>query len=46
MGALTVALANKILGGGTVEFDNAAQREVYMPVVLVTKDNVANYVKK
>jgi ribose transport system substrate-binding protein len=45
MGALTVALANKILAGETVQFDNTTEREVYMPVVLVTKDNVADYVK-
>ena len=45
MGALTVALANKILAGETVQFDNTTEREVYMPVVLVTKDNVAEYAK-
>lgn len=45
MGALTVDLANQILAGNTPKFDNAAEREVYMPVKLVTIENVADYVK-
>ena len=46
MGALTVDLANQILAGKTPKFDNEAEREVYMPVKLVTIDNVADFVKK
>jgi ribose transport system substrate-binding protein len=45
MGALTVALAKKILAGEPVQFDNTMEREVYMPVKLVTVDNVAEYAK-
>jgi ribose transport system substrate-binding protein len=45
MGALTVALAQQILAGQTPKFDNTTDREVYMPVKLVTIDNVAEYVK-
>lgn len=45
MGALTVSLAQQILGGQTPTFGNVADREVYMPVVLVTIDNVKDYVK-
>lgn len=43
MGVLTVELAELILGGGTPEFGNVEEREVYMPVTLVTIDNVADF---
>ena len=46
MGALTVALAKQVLAGETPKFDNTTDREVYMPVKLVTIDNVAEFVKK
>jgi ribose transport system substrate-binding protein len=45
MGALTVDLANQILGGQTPTFDNEAEREVYMEVELVTIDNVEDFAK-
>lgn len=45
MGALTVALAQQVLAGETPTYDNTTDREVYMPVKLVTIDNVAEYVK-
>jgi ribose transport system substrate-binding protein len=46
MGALTVQLADEVLQGQTPKFDNVENREVYMPVKLVTIDNVADFVKK
>ncbi len=45
MGALTVSLAETILAGGTPDFGDVELREVYMPVKLVTIDNVTDYVK-
>lgn len=43
MGKLTVELAKTITDGDTPEFGNAADREVYQPVTLVTTDNVADF---
>jgi ribose transport system substrate-binding protein len=43
MGVLTVELAEQILNGQTPEFDNPDEREVYMPVTLVTAENVADF---
>lgn len=43
MGGLTVDLAATVLDGGTPDFDNPDQREVYQPITLVTKDNVAEF---
>jgi ribose transport system substrate-binding protein len=40
MGALTVKLADQALAKTTITFDNAAEREVYNAVKLITKDNV------
>ena len=45
MGVLTVDLAEQILNGQTPEFGNAEEREVYMPVTLVTAENVADFAK-
>ena len=45
MGVLTVELAEQILNGQTPEFGNAEEREVYMPVTLVTAENVADFAK-
>ncbi|MGV8885659.1 MAG: substrate-binding domain-containing protein [Microbacteriaceae bacterium] len=45
MGELTVTLAKKLLEKGTIEFGNKAEREVYQPVTLITKDNVAEFLK-
>ncbi|GHJ47159.1 D-ribose ABC transporter substrate-binding protein [Catellatospora sp. TT07R-123] len=41
MGALTVKLAGQALSKEAITFGNAAEREVFNPVLLVTKDNVA-----
>lgn len=43
MGELTVELAAKILDGEEIEFGNAEEREVYQPVTLISKENVADY---
>lgn len=43
MGKLTVDLAKTLTEGGTPEFSNAADREVFQPVTLVTKDNAAKF---
>jgi len=43
MGALTVDLAADKLDGKELPFSNAAEREVYQGVTLVTPDNVADY---
>lgn len=40
MGALTVDLANKLINGEELTFDNAELREIYNPVKLITKDNL------
>jgi ribose transport system substrate-binding protein len=40
MGALTVKLAGQALKKETITFGNAAEREVFNPVKLVTKENV------
>ena len=43
MGSLTVDLAEQVLNGETPEFSAVDDREVYMPVTLVTADNVADF---
>lgn len=43
MGALTVDLAADAIDGTDLPFDNAAEREVYQGVTLVTPDNVADF---
>ena len=43
MGVLTVQLAEQVLNGETPDFANVEDREVYMPVTLVTADNVADF---
>lgn len=40
MGELTAELADKLINGETLEFDDAVTREIYAPVFLVTADNV------
>ncbi|GAA1376309.1 substrate-binding domain-containing protein [Catellatospora chokoriensis] len=40
MGALTVKLADQALAKTALTFDNAAEREVYNPVQLISKENV------
>lgn len=46
MGERTVELASAALDGKKISFDNAAEREVFYPIQLVTKDNVANFSSK
>lgn len=46
MGAKTVELAAQLLDGQQPAYDNPAQREVFNPVTLVTKDNAAMYAAK
>ena len=43
MGVLTVELAEQVLSGETPDFANVEEREVYMPVTLVTAENVADF---
>ena len=40
MGKMTADLADKLLKGEALTFDDAANREIYVPVNLITKDNV------
>jgi len=42
MGKLTVDLADKLIKGGTLTFDNPQAREIFAKVELVTTDNVGN----
>jgi ribose transport system substrate-binding protein len=42
MGALTVDLADKLIKGGTLNYDNPQTREIFASVELVTTDNVGN----
>ena len=41
MGKLTAKLADQMIKGQKVKFDDASKREIYVPVKLITKDNVA-----
>lgn len=43
MGELTVDLAIRLIAGETLDFDNADEREIYAPVVLVDAENVDTY---
>lgn len=43
MGELSVELATQLIGGQELAFDNADEREIFAPVVLVTPDNVDTY---
>lgn len=40
MGKMTVDLANKLINGEKLTFDNAETKEIYVPVNLLTKDTV------
>jgi ribose transport system substrate-binding protein len=40
MGELTAELADKLINGETLEFDDDATREIYAPVFLITADNI------
>ncbi len=41
MGKLTAKLADQLVKGEKIKFDDAAKREIYVPVKLITKENVA-----
>ena len=45
MGKMTVALATKLMNGEKLTFDNAAEREIYVPVKLITAENVDTLLK-
>jgi ribose transport system substrate-binding protein len=45
MGELTVKLAGQALDGEDIAYDNATDREVYQPITLIDKANVADYLK-
>jgi len=40
MGKMTVALATKLMAGESLTFDNEAEREIFVPVNLITPENV------
>jgi ribose transport system substrate-binding protein len=40
MGKMTVALATKLMNGETLTYDNADEREIFVPVNLITPENV------
>lgn len=43
MGKMTVVLADKAIKGEALEYDDAASREIYVPVNLITTDNIDQY---
>jgi ribose transport system substrate-binding protein len=45
MGKMTVDLATKLMNGEKLKFDNAQNREIYVPVNLITADNVDTLLK-
>ena len=45
MGKLTAKLADQLIKGEKLTFDDAAKREIYVPVKLITKDNVEEALK-
>jgi hypothetical protein len=40
MGKMTVGLATKLMKGETLKYDNAEAREIFVPVNLITIDNL------
>lgn len=40
MGKMTVALATRLMNGEKLEYDKEAEREIYVPVNLITPENV------
>jgi ABC-type sugar transport system substrate-binding protein len=40
MGKMTVDLATRLLMGESLKYDNDAEREIFVPVNLITADNV------
>src|SRR5450759_1994676 len=45
MGKMTVDLATKLMNGEKLKFDNDQNREIYVPVNLITADNVDTLLK-
>jgi ribose transport system substrate-binding protein len=45
MGKMTVDLATKLMNGQKLKFDNDQNREIYVPVNLITADNVGTLLK-
>lgn len=43
MGKMTVVLADKAIKGEELEYDNVADREIYVPVNLITMENVDQF---
>jgi ABC-type sugar transport system substrate-binding protein len=41
MGKLTAKLADQLVKGQKIKFDDAGKKEIYVPVKLITKANVA-----
>ena len=46
MGKMTVNLATQLMNGQALKYDNADLREIYVPVNLITIDNVDTLLKK
>jgi ribose transport system substrate-binding protein len=40
MGKMTVELATQLMAGESLTYDNADEREIFVPVNLITPDNV------
>ncbi len=45
MGKMTVELATKLMAGEKLTYDNATEREIYVPVKLITPENVDTLLK-
>jgi ribose transport system substrate-binding protein len=46
MGKMTVDLATKLMNGEKLKYDKEAEREIYVPVKLITADNVDTLLNK
>ena len=46
MGKMTVDLATKLMNGEKLKYDKEAEREIYVPVKLITPENVDTLLKK
>jgi hypothetical protein len=40
MGQMTVDLATQLVAGESLDYDNADEREIFVPVNMITADNV------
>ena len=45
MGKMTVDLATQLMNGEKLKYDNTEEREIYVPVNLITADNVDTLLK-